>query len=74
MRKFSLNLGEKPLLRNEMKLISAAKAEGQNYAKYYCKTGGGSGSASNVTMSEIHSIATSNCGAGNYSIICVGDC
>jgi hypothetical protein len=68
MKKMSLkNIKGVPLTVKEMKGICAG-----SYIGYTCKNGGGSGGSSNSNMSTARSLATANCGAGNYYIIQVG--
>lgn len=67
-------LNFKRLSRNEMKNISGSA----NYVTVKCSKkstrSGTTLSSSNTTLSEANAYATEVCGAGNYSLVCVGDC
>ena len=64
----------KRLSRNEMKNISG----NGNYVTMKCSkkslSRGTTLSSSNTTLSQANAYATDVCGAGNYTLVCVGDC
>jgi natural product precursor len=70
MKKFSLKDVKNVLKRDEMRMILGGQVS--SYCQYTCRSGGGSGSSSGSTIEETVSVAESNCGAGNYTTICVG--
>lgn len=77
MKKISLKNVKETLTRKQMKAILGGydgyeEPKDSGYCAYTCRSGGGSGSSSNTTMEGAVSIAISNCGDGNYSVVCVG--